>query len=315
MCGCIGGCSCSSNSSVLPIGPSGTSGAAGATGAQGIYGGFSGEWVYDTSTSSGPGSTLLRLNNATFASVTSIYVSDTGTGSVDYDAFLDSLSNNTEFGYIRIFKKSDSTKFWMGSITAVTDNGTDHTLVVTYITSNSTFAASDALVLTFSPSGAGSSTILYNNTTPFSTTSGSPASLMTYAIPANTLKTNDDVIEVISTLDTDETTEVKRVVFLLNGTAAIIKVPTFRLSAGEKSMFIRAIITRQSATTVFVTYEVTTTDASYNDSAGYKFFESGIVVSDLSLNTLTVLLTGQNIDATPVEYIRANQLMVKYFNK
>lgn len=156
MCECSGSCSCSSTS--LPIGPTGATGLtgpAGANGTNGIYGGFSGEFVFDTSTASGPGSTLLRFNNSTYLSVTRINVSDTGTGSVDYDAFLDSLSNSNEFGLIRIFKKTDSTKFWMGKITAVTDNGTDHSIDVTYITSNGAFVSTDPVILTFSPAGPG----------------------------------------------------------------------------------------------------------------------------------------------------------------
>lgn len=154
MCGCSGGCN-SGNSSVLPIGPKGDTGLTGADGSNGIYGGFSGDWLFDTSTSTGPGSTLLRLNNSTYSSVFRIYVSDTSVGSINFDSFLDSLSNDNEFGLVRIFKKTDSSKFWMGKITAVTDNGTDHALDVTYISSNGTFAASDPVVLTFSPSGAG----------------------------------------------------------------------------------------------------------------------------------------------------------------
>lgn len=38
MCSCLGGCSCSSNSTVLPIGPQGPTGPAGADGADGING-------------------------------------------------------------------------------------------------------------------------------------------------------------------------------------------------------------------------------------------------------------------------------------
>lgn len=157
MCGCGEGCN-PGNSSVLPIGPTGATGATGddgADGADGIFGGFSGEWVFNTSTSTGPASTQLRFNSSTYSSVFRIYVSDTGTGSIDFDAFLDSLSNSNEFGLIRIFKKNDSTKFWMGKVTAVTDNGTDHSIDVTYVASNGAFATSDPVVLTFSPAGAG----------------------------------------------------------------------------------------------------------------------------------------------------------------
>lgn len=160
VCTCKGATSFKGNK-----GDKGDSGTNGTNGIQGIYGGFSGEFVFNTSTSTGPGSTLLRFNNTTYSSVFRIYVSDTGVGSVNYDAFLDSFLNNSNYGYVRVYKKDDSTKFWMGIITAVTDNGTDHTLDVTYITSNGTFAAADPLVLTFSPTGPGLKwdTISFNN--------------------------------------------------------------------------------------------------------------------------------------------------------
>ena len=144
-------CSCTNNSTVLPIGYSGNDGT---NGTDGIFGGFSGKWVFSTSTSAGPSSTQIRLNNATYSSVTNIYVSDTNFDSVSYDAFLDSLSNNNNFGLIRIYKEFDNTKFWLGQVTAVTDNGTDHTIAVTYISHSSSFSASDNLILSFTPSGA-----------------------------------------------------------------------------------------------------------------------------------------------------------------
>lgn len=134
---------CDDNSTDIPVGLTGD------TGAGGTFGGFCGEWKWSTSTSSGPASTEVRFNNATYASVTSIYVSDTNRDSVNYDAFLDSFSNAGYFGYIRIFKEYDSSKFWLGQITAVTDNGTDHSIDVTYILSNGAFAANDSLIICF----------------------------------------------------------------------------------------------------------------------------------------------------------------------
>lgn len=159
-CKCVG-----ATSSKGDKGDKGNTGTNGIDGIQGIYGGFSGEFVFNTSTSTGPGATLLRFNNTTYSSVFRIYVSDTGVGSVNYDSFLDSFLNNSNYGYVRVYKKDDSTKFWMGIITGVTDNGTDHTLDVTYITSNGAFAAADSLVLTFSPTGPGLKwdTISFNN--------------------------------------------------------------------------------------------------------------------------------------------------------
>jgi hypothetical protein len=138
---------CNSGSTVLPVG------AAGTDGSNGTFGGFSGKWLFSTSTSAGPSSTQIRLNNATYSSVTNIYISDTNLDNVSYDAFLDSFSNSGNFGFIRIFKEFDNTKFWIGEISSVTDNGTDHTIGVTYISHSNSFSASDDLVVSFTPSG------------------------------------------------------------------------------------------------------------------------------------------------------------------
>jgi len=51
--GCIGGCTCSSNSTVLPIGPTGPTGATGATGATGPTG------------PAGAGTTIVKVNDVT----------------------------------------------------------------------------------------------------------------------------------------------------------------------------------------------------------------------------------------------------------
>lgn len=311
MCDCSSSCSCSSTD--LPIG------ATGATGDQGLFGGFSAEWVFNTSTSTGPSSTQLRFNNTTYSSVTAIYVSDTGTGSLDMDAFLDSISNNSKFGYIRVFKKSDSTKFWMGQVTAVTDNGTDHTLTVTHIQSNSTFAASDAVVLTFSPAGVGGIIVLNNDTTAVGTANAAFTTLKSYTLAANQLNTNGDIVEITSLLDSSLTAgsvdEVKRVRVRVGGTVVHTKLPYFNLFRAELYMRLVIRLTRQSATTLFVDAFVTTTNELYQHSTGYSLFETGFSVSDLSTNTTLLEIQGQNIDATPVETITANQFLVTYQNK
>lgn len=138
---------CDDNTTTIPQGNDGIQGI------QGIFGGFCGEWRFSTSTASGPPSQYLRLNNATYTAVSSILVNDTNSDSINYDAFLDSFDNGGYFGYVRIFKKNDSTVFWMGEVLAVTDNGTDHSIDVTYILHNGSFAADDSVVICFAPSG------------------------------------------------------------------------------------------------------------------------------------------------------------------
>ena len=67
--------SCNSCSNItLPQGAQGPQGAAGTDGYDGIFGGYSLEWEFDDNTSASPATTKIRLNNATYASVTKIYI-------------------------------------------------------------------------------------------------------------------------------------------------------------------------------------------------------------------------------------------------
>lgn len=182
---------CDDNTTTIPQGNDGDQGPAGN---DGIFGGFSGEWLFSTSTSSGPAATFLRFDNATYGSVTNIYIADSNADSIDYSSFLASFSNNSNFGYIRIFKEFDSTKFWLGEVTSVTDNGTDYTIGVTYIMHNSTFAANDNVVVSFTGRGRAPATyeqrintLFQKQDTPYtSTTSGSFVDIGTVVWDINT---------------------------------------------------------------------------------------------------------------------------------
>lgn len=292
----------------------GSKGDTGATGSQGLFGGFSGEWLFSTSTAVTPAATFLRLNNATPSSVTEIYVSDTNADSLDYDAFLDSLSNNSKFGYVRLFKKSDSTKYAMYEITAVTDNGTDHTLTVTHIASNSTFAASDNIVLTFSPSVAGI-TVLNNDTTAVGTTNAGFTTLQTYTAPAATLVTNGDVLEVVACVETNLLNDAKEIRIRLGGTVAHTVATYFSLPRGDKYMTVNLKITRISNTVVYLEYNVVTSSSGGQFTGGYVFSEPTpfFTVAALSTNSLAIDVQGRSLVGT--DTITSTQLLVKYLNK
>ena len=77
---------------------------------------------------------------------------------------------------------------WYFSITAVVNNVTEIVLTVTYVDSNSTFSAADAVVVTFSPSGVSGPTVLSNDTTDVATSGAGSDPLMTYTVPANTFQ-------------------------------------------------------------------------------------------------------------------------------
>jgi hypothetical protein len=151
------------DSLVVSYSPKGATGAAGAAGAagsngtngtngtNGLYGGFSLPWKFETSTSAGATSDYLRLNNGTYSNVDHIYVSTTNSDSVASTAFLTALSNSGLFGYVKIAKKTDGTKFWMGKLIGSSVPGAYYDFTVEYIFSNSSFSANDELFLTFTP--------------------------------------------------------------------------------------------------------------------------------------------------------------------
>lgn len=101
-----------------------------------------GTWKFDTSTTnSDPGNKNFRLNNATLASVTAIYISETSNTGVDASTAFSFLSTGDK---IYIQQKNDSTKAAIFSVSgAITDNGTWVTIPVT-VSKNSTLYSNNA---------------------------------------------------------------------------------------------------------------------------------------------------------------------------
>lgn len=187
-------CDCETTGIVIPV-------ETGEQGEQGGYGGFSARWAWETSTATGPSSGRIRLNNATPASATAIYIHETNADTIATSSFLASFGTS---GIVKLFKETDSTIFWMGELTAQTDNGSDRTLTVTYILHNGTFAANDSIVVTFTPKeqgdpGDNGTTILINDVTfdDILNTSTNYVELGTGTVDANTLINNGDKIRVI----------------------------------------------------------------------------------------------------------------------
>ena len=178
MCNCSSNCKCL-NSTVVPRGKQGDPGI---DGRDGIYGGFAGKWTYNGSVSptvpTMSGTYQLRFNDSDSADVTEIYVSKTGNYAIDFSDFLASFDNSGSYGRIRIFKEYDSTKFWMGEITSVTDSVTYYTLGVSYITASASvipttifISPTENIVMEFSITGPSTGvTLSYsyaNSTTDF----------------------------------------------------------------------------------------------------------------------------------------------------
>jgi len=148
---------------------------------------------------------------------------------------------------------------------------------------------------------------------------------MTYTIPVNTMKTNEDIIEIDASYVMSGLTQNKNISFTINGSNFVSKLGsspianTYEIATGTKYTKAKITITRKSTTAVYIDILVFNYDDAYLSLRGYGFNEgtgAGYAVSDLSTNTLVFACFGSNYDATSnTETITQNQLEVKYFNK
>lgn len=316
MCGCSSDSDlCGCNSTVLPTGSTGDDGA------QGVFGGYSLEWVYNTTITPTPAITQLRFNSLTPTAITEIYVSDIEINSQSAETFLNSLVNSNNFGYVKIFKTSDSSKFWLGKLTGVVDSGTYHTLTVTYLGWNLNgsfpFTSADNIVLTFSPTGPQGPDVLYNTTTAVSTANMAKTILQTYTLLADQLSTNGDIIEIVGLFSTNTTTglQFKNIDVRIGGTVCHTKVTDFSMFSGTKYVRVCIKATRMSATTLFLDFKTFASNDLYQDvTGGTSFFETGFSVSNLTSNTTAIELRANNTLGTG-ETITAEQMTVTYIKK
>lgn len=143
-------------------GATGTTGGTGATGATGALGGDSFTFTFSTTTTDAdPGAGTLRFNNATYSSVTTLYIDLLDSGGTDLTAWIDSLDDATGAtkGNIKIFSKSDPTKWATFLLTAWTTATGYRKLTVTYVASAGALTTTAAdTVFTFSPAGGQGST-------------------------------------------------------------------------------------------------------------------------------------------------------------
>ena len=132
-----------------PVGPAGADGADGVNGQDGTSG-FGIDFAFDSGTTATPGSGEVRINNASPASATEIYVSETDNNSVDVSSVLGLINLGSP---LQIIKANDSTTFALFEVTSITDNGSDRTYGVTALANNGTFVDTDIVRLTFSAKG------------------------------------------------------------------------------------------------------------------------------------------------------------------
>ncbi len=158
------------NGAVGPTGPTGLDGADGLNGVDGVDGingvdgnpgGFSSLWKYsNVTTTTEPPIYYLKFDSTTPASITTMRISKTNSLNVDMTNFLETFKNTygtvNQYGLIKIYKKSDSSVFWIGEITSVATLGSgSYILSLSYIQSNGSFTLLDDIVVDYTPFGKG----------------------------------------------------------------------------------------------------------------------------------------------------------------
>lgn len=114
-------------------------------------------YTYSTTTASAdPGSGVFRLNHATLASATALYISET-TGlaqAVAGELATWDDSTSTIHGKLRIFLQSDPTNYRIYDVTGtLTDNGTWDTFTISHVAGNGAWANNDVMTLQYLRTG------------------------------------------------------------------------------------------------------------------------------------------------------------------
>lgn len=140
-------------------GDTGETGATGPTGPQGPEGAPPGlKYAFDSETTdSDPGSGNLRLNNATLASATQIYIDNLDGQAADVSDFIDTWddsTNTTIKGTIIIRKISAKENYAIFNVTgSVTDATGYRKVAITHVDSNGSFSDGDEISVEFSRTG------------------------------------------------------------------------------------------------------------------------------------------------------------------
>lgn len=134
-----------------PTGPQGVTGATGATGVTGAQGDKGGlRYAFSTTTAAAdPGQGVFRLNNATIASVTAMYIDNLTVEGTDVSAFLDTWddSSSTVKGYIVINSNTNAdVTYCIFSVSAVADSTGYRTVTVAHVAGALPSNAEDCVV-------------------------------------------------------------------------------------------------------------------------------------------------------------------------
>lgn len=127
----------SGNAKLVPTGPKGDTGADGATGGIPL--------TWDAGTTTGAASGEIRANNAAIASVTQLFISETDRDGAAITGLLGNFTVGTTL-QVRT-ANSGANKAYFEVSGALTDNGSDRTVPVTYLDAIGTFSDGDTIAL------------------------------------------------------------------------------------------------------------------------------------------------------------------------
>jgi len=158
----------------------------------------------------------------------------------------------------------------------------------------------------------GVSVLAYPNTV-VTRSVNSYASLHSYNMLSDTLKTIGSGIVTSCAFDVDIVTGIKNVILKLGGTTCHTKVPVFSMIEGAKYMNVEAHIFCQTTTTVFIKFRVSIYNEEYFLLNEIGFFETGFTVLDLTANACLIDFQGEASGAGDV--LSANEFIVTYYKK
>lgn len=162
--------------------------------------------------------------------------------------------------------------------------------------------------------GADGTTVLYNNIADVSTTDGAAGafeSLQSYTLAAGTLATNGDTLEIMCSLSVNVDTSNASSALYINGASVVPNPPaSFVMYSGSKFCLMKITLSRQSATTVFIQFDVSISGGTnYTITSAYQFMATGVAVNNLTSNSNTIAIFGAE---TPgVNTLTAHNLLIK----
>jgi hypothetical protein len=165
--------------------------------------------------------------------------------------------------------------------------------------------------------GSNGTQILVNNIVVDTPSVGAFATLKSYTLPLNTLEEDGDAIEVKAIIESTDSANIKTVKVLIGGADAMPKKAAFgflAMLANYPYMEVNFTVTRKSATTIFITYNVPIAGGTpyFFGDGFHAFYEPSITVNDLT--SLANIIDIQGFTTSP-DTIVCKQLMVKFLKK